>query len=491
MDEMQTPKPPFPFDKASIACLLYTICFTFCLYRNIGGITMPIFVAATIGFVSYFIQLKGYTLKRDSIFVIVVMMLIGISSVFTGNSYTHVRNIIAEFLLLVSLLLHNFAEDDKWDVGKYCTEILNACFGAIGCLFKPFSEGNAYLKEHRKQKDGKAQYVILGIVIAIPCVLILGLLLGSADRVFEHFMVSILSALTITENIFGITCMLLFGFFAAYCGLHYIVEHAALIRVKEHQKGEPILAITIMGIISILYLIFSVIQIVYLFVGNMELPEGMTYAQYARSGFFQLLFVCVLNLGLVLSMKKYFRKSKVLDIILLIISGCTYIMTASSALRMMMYVNTYQLTYLRVSVLVALFAIAILLVGVILVIVNPRFRFFRFAVVVVSIIYVGFAFSHVDYFIADYNLSRIEKNVDSFGGSVADYQYISNLSTDAAPILIDYAMNYGDTGWFKRYYFNNKEEMNEVTLRNFNVSHMVAKVKMKNTKLDDEYEYRN
>ena len=39
----------------------------------------------------------------------------------------------------------------------------------------------------------------------------------------------------------------------------------------------------------------------------------MTYAGYARQGFFQLLFVALLNLVMVLLCLKYFRRSKLLN----------------------------------------------------------------------------------------------------------------------------------------------------------------------------------
>ena len=55
------------------------------------------------------------------------------------------------------------------------------------------------------------------------------------------------------------------------------------------------IAITIAAMLTLLYLVFSVIQIVYLFMGNMTLPSGYTYAKYAREGFFQLLAVSVLK----------------------------------------------------------------------------------------------------------------------------------------------------------------------------------------------------
>ena len=70
--------------------------------------------------------------------------------------------------------------------------------------------------------------------------------------------------------------------------------------VNAGKKGEAILAIPMAGILTVLYLVFSVVQIAGLFLGKLTLPEGYTYAMYAREGFFQLLAVSVLNLMLVL-----------------------------------------------------------------------------------------------------------------------------------------------------------------------------------------------
>ena len=113
----------------------------------------------------------------------------------------------------------------------------------------------------------------------------------------------------------------------------------------------------------------------------MQLPAGLLTRNYARRGFFQLLFVCVLNLAAVLSIQSYFKENRVLKALLLAISGCTLIMTASSACRMLLYIRAYQLTFLRVSVLVALAVIALLMAGVIAKIVKPQFPLFRYGFV--------------------------------------------------------------------------------------------------------------
>ena len=66
---------------------------------------------------------------------------------------------------------------------------------------------------------------------------------------------------------------------------------------------------------------------------------------------------------------------------------------------MLLYIRAYQLTFQRVSVLVALAVIALLMAGVIAKIVKPQFPLFRYGFVLVGAVHLCI-FSHVDYFIA-------------------------------------------------------------------------------------------
>jgi len=110
-------------------------------------------------------------------------------------------------------------------------------------------------------------------------------------------------------------------------------------------------------------MIFSVIQIVFLFSGGMILPDGYTYAEYAHQGFFQLLFLCIFNLILVLCCMAVFEMNRWLKMILLIFSACTYVMIASSAYRMILYISNYHLTFLRILVLWFLALLVVLMAG--------------------------------------------------------------------------------------------------------------------------------
>lgn len=129
----------------------------------------------------------------------------------------------------------------------------------------------------------------------------------------------------------------------------------------------------------------------------------MTYSQYARQGFFQLLFVAVLNLVMVLMCLKYFREHVLLNGFLLLVSLCTYVMLASAAYRMVLYVQQYQLTFLRILVLWFLAMLFVLMAGVVILIFNHEFPLFRFCLAVVSSFYLVFAWMRPDYITARYN----------------------------------------------------------------------------------------
>lgn len=103
------------------------------------------------------------------------------------------------------------------------------------------------------------------------------ILLSSADEVFLKLFKearNLLSIDVIVDNIFGIIIMFAVGFIAPYALTKYLIS--GKISVKEGNTGnnEPIIAIIITSGITILYIIFSLIQIVYLFMRKGTIPFG-------------------------------------------------------------------------------------------------------------------------------------------------------------------------------------------------------------------------
>ncbi len=384
------------------------------------------------------------------------MLLLAVSSFCTDDGRIIAFNKTGIFLLMMSLLLNQFYDTSGWKLGKYLGNIFMLVFGSIGELWRPFADGIAYFRAKKGKRNNTFWYALLGAVIAVPLLAIVVALLAGADAVFRHMTNSLLAGINF-GNIFNVLFRIGFIFFASYLLTAYLCKHTLNEKVKDSRKGEPVLAITVTGLLSVIYLLFSGIQIVYLFLGQMQLPEGYTYAEYAREGFFQLLAVSILNLIIVMTAMSFFKESKVLKIVLTVMSFCTFIMIASSALRMIIYIRFYYLTFLRILVLWALVLLFALFIGVVVSIYSDRFPLFGYSTVVVTVLYVALSFAHPDYIIAAVNVANapggsMEQSENGFflaEKPYSDYAYLSRLSADAAPVLIPYMAELGyKMDWF-------------------------------------------
>jgi hypothetical protein len=198
------------------------------------------------------------------------------------------------------------------------------------------------------------------------------------------------------------------------------------------MKADATIAVTFMTVMCLMYVLFCSIQLIYLFAnGIFMLPDGLTFAEYARKGFFELLGVTFINIIIMLVCNTFFNESKTLRLLVTIMTACTYIMIVSAAYRMFLYIEAYNLTFLRLFVLLTLFIDSFILAGIILSQYRKGFGLFQYCVIVVSICYLAFSYSKPDYFIASYLADHKEKL------NQVDMQYMTKqLSLDAAPVVL-------------------------------------------------------
>lgn len=475
METIQTQKLRANYPFFGVACAVYAVFYTFCLYRNSSGITLPFFIVGSLLFGCLCIKKLEISVKKDVIFYAISLLFLSISSFCTDDGTILFFNGAGVFLLLICLSIHQFYEDKEWGFGKYFQAIFLTIFGAIGNIARPFTDAFFWGKQQEGKKSGKGLYVILGLVIALPLVLIIGLLLLTSDYVIWDMFVRFFEKISFGDVI--LVPMMAFGvFFATYGGIAYLGKKKICEEVKDGRRGEPVIMITIAGLLSVIYLFYSVIQILYLFIGKMTLPEGYTYAEYAREGFFQLLVVCIINLILVLISIRYFRKSKALQVILLIVSACTYIMMISSALRMIMYIRFYYLTFLRILVLWTLAVLFVLLTGLVITIFQEKFPLFRYSIIVVTVCYLLLSYAHPDYWIAKINVANMHQVKSEFflGDPYEDSGYLAHLSLDAAaivkPVLEEEQTYRAQQNWLRKFEENKKE----TDWRKWNLSRFLA-----------------
>ena len=90
---------------------------------------------------------------------------------------------------------------------------MKSCFGAIGKIAQPFKDGNEYRQE--KEGFGKGMYVVLGLCIVIPLLMVVMVLLMSADLVFEQVIDRFLKNIHLGD-FFGVFFLVIAVFFFAF-----------------------------------------------------------------------------------------------------------------------------------------------------------------------------------------------------------------------------------------------------------------------------------
>lgn len=418
------------------ACL-YAFLYTFCLYDNPAGITYPVAVAVTILFSILWLGKAGINIKREAFFYFAGMLLLGISTCMTANRQIHLFNTTGILLLFCAAMLHQMYEDRCWNFSVYMKQMLIFMGTCMISLFKPFEHALYYFSQKKtiRKPDEKKQAsaILAGFAIAGLFLLCVMPLLITSDQVFAKYLINCFSFPDIGADI-----ELIFCFFTGFLLLY--VFFAALFRqnLKEAGKSEEhpanaLTGITFTAILAFIYIIYSGIQVIFLFLRR-GLPDGMSYAQYAHQGFWQLLIVSLINIATVLVCIQIFEKHPALKILLLIISLCTCIMTVSAAYRMILYINIYHLTFLRILVLWFLSVLTLMMGGIMVSIFRERFHLFQYIVIVVTCCYIVFSFARVDGLIASYNI----RHTSQITWQDVSY-FLYALSEDAAPYMEELA----------------------------------------------------
>lgn len=468
----------------------YALFYIILLYKNPSGITFPVF---TLGTVFYFIlcmKKLEISFKKQNIFYMVFIELFGLSVCLTDNEVINFLNKVIIFLLIIMFLIDNFYDNKNWKFTGYLKAILCSLFFPVGFIHKPFNHFYLYKKQKENQKieNKKIKYIFLGILISIPILCVVVTLLISSDMVFKSVFESIFQNFTIDSFFvdgFFISVLFVVFFLCTYMLISFFNIYEISEDEKKRRNGEPILAITVSFLLTIIYVIFCIIQVVYLFLGSktgLTLPYGMTYSEYAREGFFQLLFVSIINWILVLIGIYIFQESKILKTLLAIITSCTFIMIVSSMLRMILYIKYQYLTFLRVFVLWALVVIFIMMVGVMIAIFKEDFPLFKYGMIAIILCYMFLSFGRTDYIIAKVNVDNMSEETQYEFFKEADVYddlgyLVYDLSIDAAPVVNAYLSQNNTEEYFSNLYKRKiSEKTQDLGIRNFNLSKFIAKL---------------
>lgn len=307
--------------------------------------------------------------------------------------------------------------------------------------------------------------VLRGLVVAVPLVVVFGALFASADAVFERLARQVLDwridldlanladrSLVVTVVAWGVAGLLalagarLPALSAARPPVHATqagrsLGAAAAGTAITHGRFGTIEAATVLVLLDGLFAVFVVLQLAYLFGGRDTLAAGgLTYAAYARRGFFELVAVAALAGTIVVALDLAVgRRSRIQLAAALGLLGLTGIVLASALARLRLYQDAYGWTELRFVVLVAIGWLAIAVAIAVVLLATRRTRWTLHVLgIMVLVTLAGMNVVGPQAFVADRNLERaLDPALVPLGGrSGLDAAYLASLGDEAVPAVV-------------------------------------------------------
>jgi hypothetical protein len=179
-----------------------------------------------------------------------------------------------------------------------------------------------------------------------------------------------------------------------------------------------------LGALVALFAAFVAVQFATLFGGDGYVlrTAGLTYADYARSGFAQLLLVAALTFAVLAAGRRWARPHRALEAALCLL---TLVLLASALRRLGLYEETYGFTRLRFAAHAALLYLGALFALVLFT------RAPQALVALTALSVLAFALADPERRIAEHNVARYERT------GKLDTAYLSTLGADALPALVD------------------------------------------------------
>lgn len=287
----------------------------------------------------------------------------------------------------------------------------------------------------------RTRVILRTVLIVTPILALFASLLASGDRVFARMLQSFLPEWTL-GNLLSHIALTIAGVVMVSIVWRTALGNGSDAPLKHAPERAPILGFsewaTLLIGIDVLFTAFVAVQFAYLFGGHhrVSVTKGLSYAEYARSGFFQLAAAAALTILVILATwdagrrdhpghERWFRG------LVTAMVGLTGVVLASAVTRLALYEGTFGFTIDRFFGYVAIIAI-----GAILLVLLGAIWWSRRANVVAGFLAVAFlALLTVDVmnperFVAERNVARYQAT----GRIDADYLGYE-LGDDAVPVV--------------------------------------------------------
>lgn len=278
-----------------------------------------------------------------------------------------------------------------------------------------------------------------GLILVLPLLLLFGALLSAADAVYQKLISRVLHFDTGVLLAHFLWTLFFAWLVAGFGRTLFLLDRPVRVgkgRFKLPELGA-VETLTILGLLNLLFLSFVLVQIRYFFGGaaTVSATAGLTYTQYARSGFFELVWVAALVLPLLLGLHRLqpanARALRLFSWQAAVQVALLFVILASAMMRMRLYQEACGLTELRLYTMAFMGWLAVVFAWFVFTVLRERREHFAFgAVAAAFFLILGLHTLNPDALIVRTNAARAAKT------QAFDVDYAASLSADAVPALV-------------------------------------------------------
>jgi hypothetical protein len=423
------------------------------LFRtNAAGLNVSLFVTALV--VSLYVWSRKMQIVTLSPLLLGSLLLLAWLFMWRASSFLHFLNLAAQFFLL--LLIAGRLSQRLLQNTTFAEMLFNFLQTGISLVISPFAFllnsswrdlGNYKLRGNA----GTLVAVARGLVFAVPLLFVFAVLLSAADENFARFLGNIFSfnlgaILEHTFIIGVVSVIMLAGFAQTLFGTPWKeinLKTPSLLRFGVIETS------VVAGSLVLLFSSFIAVQFGYLFGGETRvMTSDVTFAQYGRRGFFELVTVTIL-LHIVLLFGLWFTsENKARNLYRWLATALVVLLFGiiwSAFSRLNLYISTYGLTELRYYS-----SAATLWIGVVMLYFLCRLHIENVPKIAPSYIVLGVAgvvalyISNPDARIASVNLGQTQTSEE------IDVDYLYKLSLDAVPVMKTFTESQPDSPTSRR-----------------------------------------
>jgi hypothetical protein len=189
-----------------------------------------------------------------------------------------------------------------------------------------------------------------GLALTAPIVLILVVALASGDAVFASFVHISVDV----ESIVSHLAALVGGVWLVAGVLAHAARAEPVVTPEHRSRLGPLEGSVVLAGLILVYALFALARLLVALKGDRYVLEttGLTYAEYARSGFFQLLGAAALTVVVLLGLRATVdlptaRARRIFAVLAAVAVVLTVVMVQSATIRLALYDAAFGLTMLR------------------------------------------------------------------------------------------------------------------------------------------------